>query len=128
VQNAGGSVEFSRTLIWAMSAQKTIDSIIIPPFLQMKNKKDIRSLSSKDCTELEDLKFKVLSSLTPYQDLTEEEIKKIVVAKSGVPSQIKELYLATVGKFIEKKGVNPSIEECRQIQASAYALYKFELE
>lgn len=128
IQNAGGSVEFSRTLIWAMSAQKTIDSIIIPPFLQMKNKKDIRSLSSKDCSELEDLKFKVLSSLTPYQDITEEDIKQIVVAKSSVPSQIKELYLATVGKFIEKKGVNPSIEECRQIQASAYALYKFELE
>lgn len=60
--------------IWAISAQDKINEILNPYLLEFYNKKNMRSLSDIEYKEAEITKAKVLFSLEPMQEITEDII------------------------------------------------------
>lgn len=58
--------------IWAIESQDKISNIINPQLLEFYNKKNMRSLSSSEYDEAEDIKTKILLSLEPFEEVTEE--------------------------------------------------------
>jgi hypothetical protein len=58
--------------IWAIESQDKISDIMNPQLLEFYNKKNMRSLSSSEYDEAEDVKTKILLSLEPFEEVTEE--------------------------------------------------------
>jgi hypothetical protein len=60
--------------IWALGAQDKINEILNPYLLNFYQKKNMRSLSHTEYTEAEITKAKILFSLNPFDEITEELI------------------------------------------------------
>jgi hypothetical protein len=60
--------------LWALSAQEKISEILNPVFLDFYSKKNMRSLSSAEYDEAEDVKTKILLSLEPLGEVTGDKI------------------------------------------------------
>ena len=60
--------------IWAISAQDKINEILNPYLLEFYNKKNMRSLSDIEYKEAEITKAKILFSLDPLQEITQDII------------------------------------------------------
>lgn len=58
--------------IWAIESQDKISDIMNPQLLEFYNKKNMRSLSSNEYDEAEDVKTKILLSFEPFEEVTEE--------------------------------------------------------
>lgn len=65
-------------LIWANEAQEKISQILNPVLLEFYNKKNLRSLSSEEAKELESVKTKILFCTTPFGQISEENITKLL--------------------------------------------------
>jgi hypothetical protein len=60
--------------LWAIKAQDKISEIINPLLLEFYNKKNVRSLSSSEYDELDNLKTKILFTLSPFSEIVEDKI------------------------------------------------------
>jgi len=60
--------------IWANNTQDKISNIINPIILDFYNKKNLRSLSHEENKELEKIKTKILFSLDPFDEITQDKI------------------------------------------------------
>jgi hypothetical protein len=60
--------------LWALDAQEKITEIINPHLVDFYQKKNMRSLSSKEYTEAENIKTKLLFSIKPFAALSEETL------------------------------------------------------
>ena len=60
-------------MIWSQEAQKKISNILNPCLLSHYGKKNLRELSKAQLRELEDIKFRVLCNLAPYEKINEEK-------------------------------------------------------
>jgi hypothetical protein len=85
-------------------------------------KKNLRVLSSAEANTLEDLKFRTLCNTTPFGSFT--------MGQGGdthpLPDDFEEvesIYKGLVAAYTERRGTAPSIDERRDMQASAYAAY-----
>ena len=58
--------------LWALGAQDRISEILNPYFLDFYNKKNMRSLSQTEYEEAEVTKAKILFTLNPFEDITED--------------------------------------------------------
>ena len=56
--------------IWAINAQEAISEIVNPIMLEFYNKKNLRSLSHAEATELEEVKSKILFNIKPYSTIS----------------------------------------------------------
>lgn len=65
-------------LMWANETQEKISQILNPLLLEFYQKKNLRSLSSEESKELEDIKTKILFCITPFSQITEENISKLL--------------------------------------------------
>ena len=115
--------DFISTMLWAVEAQKTISEILNPALLNHYGKKNLRGLTKEETIQLEDVKLSVLSCLEPYSSITPEMVQKILDAKAVTHSDIKLEIESLKKSFVDSNKKNPSIEELRQIQASAYSLH-----
>lgn len=64
--------------IWATKAQENIAEILNPILLEFYNKKNLRTLSHAESTELEDIKTKVLFNIKPYSSIDIDSINTIL--------------------------------------------------
>jgi hypothetical protein len=64
--------------LWANETQDKISNIINPILLEFFNKKNLRSLSNEETKELENIKTKILFCITPFSNITEENIAKLL--------------------------------------------------
>ena len=62
----------AKLMMWINEAQEKINSCINPIMLEFYQKKNMRSLSNKEHDELDSFKNKVLFSLTPFSDLSDD--------------------------------------------------------
>jgi hypothetical protein len=60
--------------LWALDAQEKITEIVNPHLVDFYQKKNMRSLSSKEYTEAENIKTKLLFSIKPFAALNEETL------------------------------------------------------
>jgi len=119
------AAEFTQSFAWARKAQKYISDVIDPTWLEVTGKKNMRSLSDEESHNVEHYKFAVLCSLDIYDELNEEKITSAAYKNDlCIPTQVDDLCCVTSAKYLEKYGKEASIDEIRQIQASAYALFK----
>lgn len=113
--------EFSNLLCWAMKTQDTISEKITPVLLKKYNKTNLRSLSYAEFDAVEETKFRVLSRLKPYEEVSDEVLADVLSKRVDNDDVIFSLSVFK-NSFIAKNKREPEINELRQMQSSAYAL------
>lgn len=117
----------AQAVLWANSAQVRIDELSRAAFLRSVGKDSMRTVAAKDASRYERLKFNVLCGLELGTNITPEVVKAALKKCPPLPEAINQLYRATLAKFVEERGTEPSVEQARQLQAMTYALYNFEM-
>jgi len=107
-------------MVWSNEAQKTISNILSPAMLSHYGKKTLRELTKAELTELEEIKFKVLCNLKPFEAINEEKIASILENNVRLTSKQKRIKAQLNAEFIENNGKSPSMEELRQINNLVY--------
>lgn len=112
-------------LLWAGNTQKTISSIVTPAILSHYKKTSMRALTKAESEQAEKLKFAILLSLEPFEDVNQETILRICESQPSlndfnVTGTVNEL----VADFVNKNSKNPSLEEMRQIYCFIYSAKK----
>lgn len=108
-------------MVWSGEAQKVIANIINPAILNHYKKKNLRELTKAELNDLEDIKFRVLCNLEPYENIDEDRIALILEQNPGLSQSQKLLKAELKAEFIENQGRAPSIDELRHINNLAYS-------
>jgi len=83
---------------WADKAQSKVSEVITPILLSFYQKNNMRQLTTAEFNAVENVKFAVLSHLSPTDDLCEETIKSIIAEYgSAIDEEIKDIYDNLVG-------------------------------
>lgn len=115
---------FVSRFMWANDAQKKIHDIILPVLLKdIYKKANARSMTSEECEKFESIKFAVLSNVSPYSEITNETILNILNSSTSINSDIVYATKMLKLRFQSKNKNEPTLDEMRQIQASAYSLF-----
>jgi hypothetical protein len=122
------AAKFSTTFTWAREAQKIISDVVNPVWLETCGKKDMRKLSHTETDQIEDLKFALLCSLVPFEQLDAKAIAVKLQNSISIPEPVSNLCKETVSTFMKKYGKEPTIGEMRDIQTSIYVFYKGNLD
>lgn len=115
---------FVNTLAWATSAQKEIHDLVFPAYLKFVDKKNARQLTKSEAQTVEDMKFKVLTNIEPFSKITSEVVSNSLES-GNFNKDAMYIYNALSFQFKSVNDRMPTIDEQRQIQASAYA-FNFE--
>ena len=107
--------------MWANHAQEQISNIVTPSLLYACKKKDSRSLSKEEVRHCENIKFGILCSLKPFEDITNERIYAGLVY-SDISQTTSELVSICKSNFINKYKREPKIDEMRQIYSICYSI------
>lgn len=116
---------FVSRFLWANAAQKKISDLVTDGWVtESCGKKDIRSLTTSEAEELELVKFNILCNINPYSSVDIDMIAESFnlsdnQARADMITASKALYIS----FVNKNNREPTLDEKRQIQASAYSLY-----
>jgi hypothetical protein len=113
-------LDFVNLTLWANDAQKTISDILNPALLSHYQKKNVRSLTKKEQSELEYIKLGVLCNLDPYSEVSAKIVNDILLGGGLVVSDIMDFRTLLFKDFADKNDRQPTIDEMRQIQSSAY--------
>lgn len=111
----------AEVIIWSQEAQRTISNLINPAILAQYGKTDLRSLTRSELTQLENIKFRVLCSLNPFEHINEQRVFDILNSGARIDSSFTELKASTVASFLERNGRQPTVEDIRSINSTAYA-------
>ena len=114
-------VDFVNLALWANDAQKTISDILNPALLSYYQKKNLRSLTKKEQAELEYIKLGVLCNIDPYSEVTADIVNDILLNNGTVISEIIDMRNLLSKDFVDKNDRQPTMDEMKQIQSSAYA-------
>lgn len=105
--------------IWANAAQEGISEFLNDDLLRVYNKKNMRTLSTKETKEIEEVKFGVLCHLEPLSEVT-PEIVLAAIGKGGVPSSIKSLFNDWMKSVEADLNRSLTLDELRRLQAALY--------
>lgn len=108
-------------MVWSSEAQKSISAIVNPAMLSHYNKKNLRELTKAELNDLEEIKFKVLCNLNPYDVINEDNIANILENNPQVSKSQNAIKSQLKAEFVEKQSRSPSIDELRQIYNLAYS-------
>jgi hypothetical protein len=109
-------------IIWANDAQDKINNIINPILLDFYKKKNLRSLSSEESKELEELKTKILFSTQAFSTVEQESIMKIF---SSIDKEDQKSIFMGYNNWSKelsaKLNKTLTVEEQKQAKASFYS-------
>lgn len=116
---------FVSRFLWANAAQKKISELITDVWVSEScGKKDVRSLTTAEAEELELVKFNILCNVNPYSSVDIDTItNSFDILDNQIRTDISTASKALYMSFVKKNNREPSLDEKRQIQASAYSLY-----
>ena len=115
--------DFTNLFLWANDTQKQIAEIVQPALLAHYDKKNVRSLTKSQMDELEYIKFCLLCDMKPYMEVDIETVQNLLEQSSS--SNFFEFLKARktiVDEFAAKNSRQPTVDEMRNIQSSAYAM------
>jgi hypothetical protein len=114
--------------IWASQAQEDIAQILNPIMLEFYQKKNLRSLSSKEYQELEDIKTKTLFCIKPFSkiDSSIEGIMSSINSKASLDTI--SLYNNWLKTLELDLGSQLNSDQQKQAKASFYAMVYDSLE
>jgi hypothetical protein len=106
------------TQAWARNAQRDIANIVTPIHLSRCKKKSMRNLTEAQALDLEEAKFRLLCSFSPGdeidRDVVESRLDDLLAPNPLIESLMKA--------WLEGARVTPTLEEVREMQATAYAI------
>jgi hypothetical protein len=105
-------------ILWASQAQENIASIINPIMLEFYQKKNLRSLSSTEVKELENLKAEILFGLKPFCTINSEYISEKI---SEINHQYLQGYSVWIKGVVSELGRELTADEQKQAKATYYA-------
>lgn len=118
------AVELLGIMQWARDSQKTISDIVTPLYLKEAGKKNVRSLTTAQAKELEDRKFAILWNTPPMHTVDEEYVGSLITNAPPLSPEGEQTVATLREEYFGKKGVQPTIDEERELQISAYSIYK----
>ena len=118
---ASSTAAYLTSIMWARTAQAQISEIVTPIILQHYGKKSLRALSSEQFKEAERVKFAVLCNTDAYDNVTIAHVHDVLTQGHAVPAQYQSMYDALYGKVVAKRQGEPSVDDTRMIQVTAYA-------
>ena len=109
--------------IWASKAQDKISSIINPILLEFYNKKNLRSLSSSESSEIETTKTKILFGIEPFSKIDSDLVMNTF---ARIDSEDKKILVSQYNKWIKdiasNLADNLSVDDLKQAKASFYSM------
>jgi len=108
--------------IWAKDAQYAIASHLNDYILKVYNKKNLRSLGSKEVNNAELLKFCVLCHLEPFTYIDKNKVLA-ALKRGGISNEIYKIYRYWHNSIAHILNRKLTLDEQKQIQAYIYALY-----
>ncbi len=120
------SSKFVNDLLWANAAQEEISDMVLPAMLHAYGKKDVRALTEEEKKQLELTKYSILTNLTVGEAVTPEKVYTLLASSKQVPEEVLTLCNLLTLKFVKQNARGPSLDEVRQIQASAFVLVQGE--
>ena len=111
----------AKLMIWAKNSQDQISEIINPILLEFYNKKNIRSLSSTEIKELEQVKTNILLNLTPDTTISSDNIIQSFNRLTVDSTNIRQ-YNSWLNRLQSDMGRELSTEEKKQSNAMYYSM------
>ena len=111
---------FFDLMLWAQDTQKKISEKITPVILNAYGKTDTRYLTKPEVDALEKVKASILFSIDCYDKIDDRKIFENV--GKSISSDDQNLIQSLINRFVLLNDRQPTIDELRQIRASAYAL------
>jgi hypothetical protein len=113
---------FADLFMWGNEAQKSLATILSPAILDHFKKKNLRSLTKAEVDYAENLKFNVFATLEPYSDINHKTVYDILERNTKANEDMIQTCEALAILFTKRTGNQPTLDETRQMQSSAYAL------
>jgi hypothetical protein len=110
----------AKLLLWASEAQDKISNTINPILLDFYNKKNLRSLSNEEVKELDAIKTKILFSLDPFSQVTEDNINK-VFSSLNISNDIVNAYSVWLKELKTEINKELTVDEQKQAKAAFYS-------
>lgn len=112
--------EYTNKLMWSLSAQEKISEIVSEKFLALANKKNVRSLSKEEFESLENIKLRILFSIDPNSEITEDSINKALSTNMELSPRFYDLLNKSIADFQKEFHRPPNIEEIRTFYSLIY--------
>jgi hypothetical protein len=108
--------------LWADAAQDEISNIINPILLDFYNKKNMRSLSSEQYTQAEEVRTRVLLSASPNDKLNDQVIEKLLANINNKDiNSIYRYYLKFLNSMISSYSRELTVNELKQVKSYFYS-------
>jgi hypothetical protein len=108
-------------MIWASKAQEKINDIINPILLDFYKKKNIRSLTAAEYKEFEEVKAKLLFSLTPFCKIDQDLLLNSLATINSIDNlELYSLYLNYIKDIASQFNDPLLIDDYKQAKASFY--------
>tara|TARA_B100000029_G_scaffold311718_1_gene304277 strand:+ start:4696 stop:6942 length:2247 start_codon:yes stop_codon:yes gene_type:complete len=115
--------DFTNLFLWANDTQKQIAEIVQPALLAHYDKKNVRSLTKSQMDELEYIKFCLLCDVSPYMEVDVDMIQQLLEQSASLKcSELLDARKEIIAEFSTQNSRQPTVEEMRNIQSSAYAM------
>ena len=122
------SADLAKLLVWTTEAYKKISLSTNPVILATYGKSNVRSLTVAQKSGMENLNFRLLCGMVPYEKLDNETMTQSARANidnndtNAIYKGVCEVFEGLLESFISDNSREPSIDERRSLQCSAYAL------
>lgn len=113
---------FINAYAWASSAQQLISEIVVPKFLDLKGKKNVRSLSADDKAECEMLKHAILFALPAFAEVSPDKVYNLLEAGVELDSDVNDAISECISDIHTSTGKMATVDEVRDICAIIYSL------
>lgn len=113
---------FINAYAWASTAQQVISDTVVPKFLAMKNKKDVRSLSANDKAECEMLKHAILFALPAFAEVSPDEVYNLLDSGVTLEPEISDAITECVADIHATTGKPATVDDVRDICAIIYSI------
>lgn len=108
------------SILWAVEAQDKIADILSPIALSHFNKKNMRSLSKAEMSQVDYLKLCILTGMQPYMDITSDMVKELLDSGSQPSQAFTNMVLDEVESFKSLNNKGPNAVELKYIHAAVF--------
>jgi len=109
--------------LWADAAQDNIAEIINPVLLDFYSKKNMRSLSSIQSLECEEIKTKILLATQPNEKIDQDLVNKLMGSiNSNDINSIYQYYLQFLNAMIASYSRELTVNELKQVKSYFYSM------
>ena len=108
------------SVLWAVQAQDQIADILSPIALSHFNKKNMRSLSKAEMSQVDYLKLCILTGMKPYMDISSDMIKELLDSGSQPSQAFTNMVQDEVESFRTSNNRVPNSSELKYINATVF--------